>query len=86
MILYHCTACGKWQDVSFLQELNKIFAPLAEAAAKMNNQPYEPSAQYPCPDGHGLMTQIQPHERIMLRPAEQGTQEERGYEQGYRRD
>lgn len=84
MILYHCTTCGKWQDVSITQEIIRVFAPLAEAAAKMNGQPYEAPVHYPCPDGHGLMVQILPHERIMIRPEEQEESEVGMYERGYR--
>lgn len=84
MILYHCPTCGAWQDVSIAQAIMNAFAPFAEMAAKLNNQPYAPQETYPCPAVHGLMVQIQPYERIMLRPLEKPEQEAASYEQGYR--
>lgn len=66
-MLYYCKECGRWQDVRILQHLSTIVDNFAKA---MNTPTPERPAGYACPDGHGLMTLIQPADRIMLRPVD----------------
>lgn len=67
MILYVCRQCGRWQDVSLTQSLQKALldgmfanAPAEQKAALMD------SGVFDCPDGHGPMVQVQANQRIMV--------------------
>lgn len=67
MILYSCRKCGKWQDVSLTQSLQKAFLDgmFANAPAEQKNALMDANV-FDCPDGHGPMQQVQTNERIMV--------------------
>ncbi len=64
MLLYVCPECGRWSDVS----VGKFLTDSWNNAVK--NMPTAQIEQlgYPCPAGHGLMSQVQQHDRIFVRP------------------
>jgi hypothetical protein len=64
MLLYICSQCGHWQDLSLAVALGNVFAGVAQALA---GKPLETPANIECPDGHGAMTLVQPTDRIALR-------------------
>jgi hypothetical protein len=66
MLLYTCTSCGRWQDVSLAQVFIGVASEITRA---LNQQPPE-QLGYPCPAGHGLMVQVQPTDRLYMRAGE----------------
>lgn len=75
MLLYHCTTCGYWQDISLTQGLQKAFldsffkqVPVEQRSALVDANVYD------CPEGHGALVQIKPEEKIMLRPKQSDTE------------
>lgn len=67
MILYVCRQCGRWQDVSLAQSLQKslLDAMFANASTEQKNAMMDANV-FDCPDGHGPMQQVQANERIMV--------------------
>lgn len=67
MILYVCRTCGKWQDVSLAQGLQKALLDgmFANASAEQKSALMDANV-FDCPDGHGAMVQVQPNQRIMI--------------------
>jgi len=63
-MIYYCHQCGAWIHVAFAQAFKDIWNNAMKAT---------PDAQipqgYPCPHGHSMMTQLQPSDRIYVRPA-----------------
>lgn len=67
MILYVCRQCGRWQDVSLAQSLQKALldgmfanAPAEQKNALMNANVFD------CPDGHGAMMLADPTKHRLM--------------------
>lgn len=58
MLLYHCTKCGQWKDITLSQALQNAFATFAQSPGETDVL---------CPSGHGAMIAVQPTDRIALR-------------------
>jgi hypothetical protein len=65
MLLYHCATCGRWQDASLAEALNRNIANIARALKAVPSE----AIMHPCPAGHGQMTQVLSSDRIAVRPA-----------------
>jgi hypothetical protein len=69
VILYICPMCGNWLDVSWTEAFKE--AANAFIAAFMLAQAHTTAEEsgYLCPGGCGLMTHVQPADKLFVRPA-----------------
>jgi len=58
MLLYMCTKCGKWQDVTLSKAFQNALATFAQSSLEETG--------VLCPEGHGAMIAVQPTDRIAL--------------------
>jgi hypothetical protein len=71
IFLYTCPDCHCWQPVSAFQVAAKQFANALNswaAPSSSQSKPQDPLI-VACPSGCGLMTQVQPEDKLQIMPA-----------------
>lgn len=74
MILYICKTCGRWQDVSLGQSLQKVLLDsVFQKASSEHKQSLLDASVFDCPEGHGEMYAVQSNDRLSLREEKRDT-------------